>query len=177
MTVEAMSFRQFFGSVPAAVSIITTVGGDGAPRGFTCTALSAVSLDPPLLLICVDEKSSTLPALESTGAFVVNMVGSGGQDVARAFAGPPADRFTGVSWRPSTVAAQSPILDMIAHAYAECVVVRSICAGDHRILLGRVCSVDVLPRHPVVYQRGRYDVFGTDVDGAWSGGGEDRPHE
>ena len=63
MPVSPESFRELFGSFPAQVAIITAVGADGRPRGFTCTTTCAVSAAPPLLLICVDENSQTLPAI------------------------------------------------------------------------------------------------------------------
>jgi flavin-dependent trigonelline monooxygenase, reductase component len=153
--------RRLFGAIPAAVSIVTTVDSGGVPYGFTANTLSAVSLDPPLISVCVQKGSRTLKAIGASGAFAVNVLADGGQRAARLFASRAEHRFAKVRWSPSTVAGGAPLLEDVALAHAECVVERFIEAGDHWLVIGRLERVDVTARAPLLYQRG--------VFAAWSG--------
>jgi flavin reductase (NADH) len=129
-------FVEIMASYPAGVAVVTTLDGDGAPRGLTTTAVSSVSAEPPLLLVCVDLTSRTLPALRAGGTFVVNFLREGRSELARLFASKADDKFEHVRWRPS--AGGLPVLEADALAWAECVTVHEIEPGDHVILLGRV---------------------------------------
>lgn len=156
MATDAHGFRGFFGSFPTAVSVVTALDERGEPRGFTCNAISAVSVEPPLLLVCVQRGSHTLPALRATGAFVVNVLADGGQDLAGVFASRSDRKFEGVRWRPSEVAGGAPVLRDGILGHAECTVVRTVEAGDHLIFIGQVEATDVFPRRPVLYHRGDF---------------------
>ncbi|MHC3474079.1 flavin reductase family protein [Streptomyces sp. 7R007] len=159
MAVDAGRFRELFGSFPTSVSIVTTLDRTGEPRGFTCNAVSAVSVNPPLLLVCVDKGSRSLPALQHSGAFVVHVLADGGQDASERFAGKSADKFAGHAWRPSAVAGGAPVLSDIALGHAECTVVQRVEAGDHWILIGRVEAAEVFSRRPLLYHRRAYSVW------------------
>ncbi|MFF8618730.1 flavin reductase family protein [Streptomyces sp. NPDC015350] len=152
-------FRDIFGSFPTAVAIITAVDERGEPRGFTCNAVCSVSVTPPLLLISVDKRSQTLPALESSQAFVVNFLSASGQEASRVFAGKGQDKFAGVRWRSSEVSGGAPILSDVALAYAECRVVRTVEAGDHLLFIAQVEDGDTLAREPLLYCKGEYSVW------------------
>lgn len=156
---SANSFRSLFGAFPTAVSIVTTMDPTGMPYGFTCNSLSAVSLDPPLLSICVDNRSRTLRAIRSSRSFAVNVLADGGQRAAQLFAGRSDRRFDEVRWSPSAVAGGAPLLEDITLAYAECHVARTFKAGDHWLLIGRVRAVDVTSRSPLLYQKGLYTAW------------------
>ncbi|MFI1799633.1 flavin reductase family protein [Streptomyces sp. NPDC020379] len=156
MPVGPDTFRDFFGSCPAAVSVVTVRDADGEPRGFTCNTVCSVSVTPPLLLVCVDKKSQTLPSLEPGRGFVVNVLADGGQETAKTFATRTSRKFDAVSWHPSAAALGAPVLSDVALAHAECVVTSVIEAGDHWIVLGRVEEARVLPRRPVLYHRGAF---------------------
>ncbi|MGW3290688.1 flavin reductase family protein [Streptomyces sp. NPDC001002] len=138
---------------------MTTLDGGGAPQGFTCTAVTAVSVEPPLLLVCVGRQARTLPGLVASGVFVVNVLADGGQETARVFASRSDRKFAGVPWLPSVVAGGAPVLLEGVLARAECVVVRTVEAGDHRIVIGRVDTIEVLPGSPVLYQQGEFGVW------------------
>lgn len=157
-------FRSFFGSIPSAVAVVTAVDGDGVPQGFTCNALCAVSVDPPLLLVCADERSRTLPVLLAAGGFAVHLLADDGEELARVFASRSERKFDGVAWTPSEVAGGAPLLGYGVLATAECTLARALEAGDHRVLLGRMERVRVHPRRPVLYQRGVFT--------AWDGAAE-----
>ncbi|MFI1360483.1 flavin reductase family protein [Streptomyces sp. NPDC020898] len=166
MPVSPSQFREVFGSYPAQVAIITAVGADGQPRGFTCTTTCAVSATPPLLLICVDDNSQTLPAILTSRSFVVNILAAPGEQASRLFAGKAQDKFDHLEWRPSDSAGGAPILTDIVLAYAECRVVQSMTAGDHRIVVGQVEGSAVFPREPLLYGKGDYHAWPSTLGAA-----------
>jgi flavin reductase (DIM6/NTAB) family NADH-FMN oxidoreductase RutF len=133
--VDRETFVEIMASYPSGVAIVTTVDADGTPRGLTTTAVSSVSAEPPLLLVCVDRMSRTLPALRA-GRFVVNFLREGRAELARLFASKRDDKFEHVAWRRS--ASGMPILEDDALAWAECVTVHELTPGDHFVLLGQI---------------------------------------
>jgi flavin reductase (NADH) len=134
--VDRDTFVEIMASYPAGVAIVTTLEADGNPRGLTTTAVSSVSAEPPLLLVCVDLTSRTLPALRAGGRFVVNFLREGRSELARLFASKHDDKFDHVRWEAT--ASGMPFLPDDALAWAECVTVQELEAGDHVILLGQV---------------------------------------
>ncbi|MFJ2744438.1 flavin reductase family protein [Streptomyces sp. NPDC087440] len=152
-------FRALMGHHPGGVAVITTADPQGTPFGFTCTALCSLSLDPPQLLVCAGNNGSTLPVLAARGAFTVNFLHGTGRRAAEAFAGPAAERFRRVPWRPAPVTGL-PMLPEDAHATAECRVDRLVPAGDHTIVIGEVLHTvthaQAAERAPLLYGRRRY---------------------
>ncbi|MFE1174130.1 flavin reductase family protein [Streptomyces sp. NPDC058773] len=153
------AFRALMSSHPSGVAVITTADAEGTPYGFTCTALCSVSLDPPQLLVCAGNNGSTLPVLAARGAFTVNLLHGAGRRAAEAFAGPAAERFRTVPWRPAP-ATGLPALPQDAHATAECRVTRLTPAGDHTIVIGEVLSIQAhtpaAEEAPLLYGMRRY---------------------
>jgi flavin reductase (DIM6/NTAB) family NADH-FMN oxidoreductase RutF len=145
-------FVEIVASFPSGVAVVTTLHGD-EPRGLTTSALSSVSAQPPLILVCVDLTSRTLPALLERGTFVVNFLRSGRDALARRFASKSEDKFGGIAWRPSPEGL--PILHDDSVAWAECSTEEEIGAGDHVILLARVDAGEALRPHdvPLMYYR------------------------
>ncbi|MFD7535534.1 flavin reductase family protein [Streptomyces sp. NPDC059095] len=135
------AFRALMGCHPSGVAVITTADAQGTPYGFTCTALCSLSLDPPQLLVSAANTGSTLPVLTARGGFTVNFLHGTGRPAAEAFAGPAADRFRTVAWRPGSVLGL-PVLAQDAHASAECRVARLVPAGDHTIVIGEVLHTE-----------------------------------
>ncbi|MFK0231736.1 flavin reductase family protein [Streptomyces vinaceus] len=148
------TFRKVFGSFPTPVAIVTALGGDGEPAGFTCNAFSAVSAAPPLLLVCVGKGSRTLPAILASGSFGMNFVAHRGRDTARALAGKAERKFDGVAWRGGL--AGVPVLTEDAVAYAGCTLVQTVEAGDHLLLIGRIEESETFPGAAALYQRGEF---------------------
>jgi flavin reductase (DIM6/NTAB) family NADH-FMN oxidoreductase RutF len=155
--VDVQRFRAIMGSFPAGVVVVTAVDADGEPRGLTGTAMCSVSADPPLLLICVDRSSNTLPALRHSRAFVVNILSSDAEHISQRFASKDKRKFDGVPWRPSEIADGAPIVEEHCTAYAECRCVEEIEAGDHIVFIARVDGGDVMAGGaPLVFRRGIY---------------------
>ena len=161
MPVDRETFAEIMASFPSGVAIVTTLDETGAPKGLTTSAVASVSAEPPLLLVCVDFTSRTLPALRAGGRFLVNFMRAGTADVCRLFASKVEDKFAEVAWRAS--ASGMPLLHEDAIAWAECVTVQEVEAGDHVVLLGSVeAGAPAAPgEQPLVYYRRAW--------GAWAG--------
>ena len=154
MVISADEFRQALGHFATGVTIVTTSDGDGRPTGLTASAFTSVSLDPPLVLVCVDHKSQSYPALRERGRFAVNILHRGQQAVSRRFASTRLDKFDGVVFRMSAL--NLPLIDD-ALAQLECITVHTHVEGDHTIFVGRVERAHVGAGEPLVYYRGQYD--------------------
>jgi flavin reductase (DIM6/NTAB) family NADH-FMN oxidoreductase RutF len=153
MPVDCDTFRQVMSSFPTGVTVVTVAGLDGEPFGLTCNAFSAVSTDPPLLLVCVDRTSRTLPHLVGARSFVVNFLGEDAADAARLFASKDEGKFASVQWSRSDVADGAPILAGVS-AYAECTIRDTLELGDHVVFVGLVESGRVDPSvAPLIYHR------------------------
>jgi flavin reductase (DIM6/NTAB) family NADH-FMN oxidoreductase RutF len=121
---------------PAGVAVVTTLDADGTPRGLTTTAVTSVSLHPPLLLACVGRGSRTLPALRRARAFAVNVLDAGHAHVALRFGSKAEDKFAELAWTPGPDG--QPILHDHCIAWTECRTRSEVEAGDHMILIGEV---------------------------------------
>ena len=135
-TVDKASFFAIMGAFPTGVTVVTALDDNGEPRGLTSNAISSVSAEPPLVLVCVDKRSNTLPALRHSRRFVVNFLSNGRGDLSNLFASKAADKFADVAWRPAGNGMPWLHVDSLAHA--ECTTEQEIDAGDHVILIGRV---------------------------------------
>src|SRR6478609_3903628 len=84
--IDPIALRRAFGTFVTGVTVITTLDEDGTPRGMTANSFTSVSLDPPLLLVCVGKSASSFPAFTAAAAFAVNLLHEGQVDVSAAFA-------------------------------------------------------------------------------------------
>jgi flavin reductase (DIM6/NTAB) family NADH-FMN oxidoreductase RutF len=133
---DRATFFAVMGAFPTGVAVVTAMDATQEPRGLTTNALCSVSAEPPLMLVCVDKNSNTLPALRHSQKFVVNYLAASRGELANVFASKEPDKFAHVSWRPAQNGMPFLPADSIAHA--ECNVVQEIEAGDHFILIGQV---------------------------------------
>ena len=151
---DARRLRDAFGCFTTGVTVVTTMGPDGKPVGFTANSFASVSLDPPLALVCVDLAANSLPALEAAGVFVVNVLHAEQQQIARRFTTKGGDRFRGLAveaWRTG-----APVIAGCM-ANFECETHHAFDAGDHRVFVGRIVKVRMDPDHqPLVFLRGGY---------------------
>jgi len=145
--VDPAAFRTAISAFASGVTVITTEA-DGRPAGMTASAVSSLSLDPVLLLVCVNTRLTTHRAIERSRRFVVNVLGEGQQDLALHFAQAGRDKFDGIRLRDDH---DLPVLaDAIAHFV--CDLHEQFAGGDHSIFTGLVrdCAVDDW-RRPLVY--------------------------
>jgi flavin reductase (DIM6/NTAB) family NADH-FMN oxidoreductase RutF len=150
-------FREVMACFPTGVAVVTARDAGQRPRGLTISAFCPVSLDPPLVLVCVDKTSNTLPALQAAGGFTVNFLAGGREHLAVLYASKTAEKFEGIAWRPPATPEGGPILHQDCAAYAVCTTRQSIEAGDHWIFVGEVREGEVVPgRRPLLYHRKAY---------------------
>lgn len=157
-TLDVSAFREAMGSFPTGVTVVTVACDDGSMHGMTVNSFSSVSLDPMLVLVCLDETSRGLGLIERAGTFVVNVLSAGQQDVSRWFAsrhrpaGPAM--FDGVPVEPGVTG--GPVLVEAAAAF-DCRLRQSHRAGDHVIMLGEVVALVHRPQlEPLIFHAGTY---------------------
>ena len=153
MSIDEQEFRRVVSHFAAGVTVVTTCGVDGLPYGLTATAFTAVSLQPPLVLVCVDKRSESHPHFHASKVFAVNFLGAGHEEISRRFAVSGGDKFSGCAFRRGGTGA--PILDGVL-GHVECRTVTTVDAGDHTVFLGQVESASANEGHPLVYFRSHY---------------------
>jgi flavin reductase (DIM6/NTAB) family NADH-FMN oxidoreductase RutF len=157
-TIDVCAFRRAMGSFPTGVTVVTVTSGDGSMHGITVNSFSSVSLDPMLVLVCLNEASRAVGLIERARAFVVNVLSAGQQDVSRWFANPyrPAgsSMFDGVPFEPGITGC--PVI-VDAAASFDCRLRQSHRAGDHLIVLGEVVALVHRPQlEPLIFHAGSY---------------------
>jgi flavin reductase (DIM6/NTAB) family NADH-FMN oxidoreductase RutF len=151
--VDPARFRELLGHFATGVTVVTTRTPDGTPVGMTASAVAAVSLDPPLVLVCIDRRHDMHPALQAASHFVLNVLAADQQALSRRFAELDEDRFAGVAYRGS--ATGLPVLDGVLAAI-ECEKRDAVAAGDHTVFFGLVTGGHTAPGSPLVYYRSAY---------------------
>ena len=157
-TVDVSAFRKAMGSFPTGVTVVTVASNDGTMHGVTVNSFSSVSLDPMLVLVCLNGTSRAVDLIERAGAFVVNVLSAGQQDVSRWFANRrrPADSamFDGVPLEPGVTGC---LILAGAAAWFDCRLRQSNHAGDHLIVLGEVVALVHRPQlEPLIFHAGTY---------------------
>jgi flavin reductase (DIM6/NTAB) family NADH-FMN oxidoreductase RutF len=150
-------FRDVMASFPAGVAVVTAREAGRRPRGLTLSAFCPVSLDPPLVLVCVAKTSNTLAALKAAGGFTVNFLAGGREHLAVLYASKAEEKFEGIAWLPPATPEGGPILHEDSAAYAVCVTRQAVEAGDHWVFIGEVEEAATIPDHlPLLYHRRAY---------------------
>ena len=153
MAVDTDTFRSVMGRFATGVTVVTACDAEGRDHGMTVSAFSSVSLEPPLVLICVDHDATMHPVLRTAAYFGVNILSREQEAIARRFADRDADRFDGVGYaRGQTGVA---LLERVL-AHVECRVVDRHDAGDHTIIVGEVETAQAFADRPLLYYRGGY---------------------
>ena len=159
--VDQRRYRDTVGRFATGVTVITVNDGRVA-RGMTANAFSSLSLDPTLLLVCVDKNASAHPLLERAGAFAVNILAADQVDVSRAFSRKGVEDMAGVAHRLGQTGA--PLIENVV-AWFDCRVHERLEGGDHSIFIGRVVDLDI-PRpevDPLLFFAGGYRQIGGPV--------------
>ena len=150
---DVRALRHALGRFATGVTVVTTRCPSGKLVGLTANSFSSVSLDPPLILFCVHQRSRMLDTLRRTGQFVVNILAEHQKDLCRAFAGKETRQFGGDGVAHHAGLTGAPILSD-ALAYMECRVHRLDDGGDHQIVIGEVLGLDVLAEsNPLTFFR------------------------
>lgn len=148
-TFTSAEFRSVAGLFPTGVTVVTRRLPDGKPYGMTVSSFTTVSLDPPLILVCIDLSAHFLRNFQAGDAFLINVLAEEQQSLARRFADRrEEDRFSGLDWSPTWH--DVPLLDGIVASFA-CTLDRRVDAGDHAILIGAVHHVQQHSGKPLVW--------------------------
>jgi (E)-2-((N-methylformamido)methylene)succinate hydrolase len=146
--VDSWLYRTACGKFATGITIVTVVGQDGLPHGMTVNSFTSVSLDPPLVLVCIDRKAAILAKLEKAEFFGINVLAENQKDFSAQFARPGTDRFEAVPWFPGELGV--PLLGGVL-AYYECAVTEIVDAGDHRIFIAEVRRLQCFEGQPLLY--------------------------
>lgn len=153
MPVSSADFRSALSRFASGVTVVTTKDSDGKLFGITVSAFCSVSLDPPLVLICIEKTTGSHHAFEQSGRFTVNILASNESSVSDHFASLIEDKFAGVDHAVDEHGI--PILTG-SLATLQCSLFKALDGGDHSIFIGEVEHVIVRDADPLVYFRGSY---------------------
>jgi flavin reductase (DIM6/NTAB) family NADH-FMN oxidoreductase RutF len=157
MPVEIEDFRAAIGLLPTGVTVVTATGSKG-PAGATANAVASLSLDPMLMLACLDRGSRTLLAVQAANHFAVNVLSAEQESVASAFGSkaPVADKWAGIDWE------QRGGMPAISGAlvWVACELRDVIAGGDHVIVTGEVLDLQTRNGDPLLFHRGGYRPLG-----------------
>jgi flavin reductase (DIM6/NTAB) family NADH-FMN oxidoreductase RutF len=150
-------FRAAMGMLPTGVTVVAAAGPDG-PAGATANAVASLSIEPMLMLACLDRGSRTLLAVQAANRFGVSVLHAGQEPIARAFAtkAPVADKWQGVGWSERD---GIPAIDD-ALVFAACELRDVIAGGDHVIVTGEVTALETAAGDPLVFYEGEYRPLG-----------------
>jgi flavin reductase (DIM6/NTAB) family NADH-FMN oxidoreductase RutF len=155
MSIEKTDFRRTLGCFATGITVITTVDDDGGPVGLTANSFTSLSLDPPMVLFCLDRNIQSFEAFHDNRHFAVNILSAGQKDMSSRFAQSGAEKWSGVEFE--TWETGCPILDGCL-ANLECDIESIHEGGDHVIIIGEVkriaCAED--GSAPLIYFRGGY---------------------
>ena len=161
---KVFDYRSALGTFATGVTVITTMTGSGAPVGFTANSFCSVSLEPPLLLFCLDRGSYSFNHFEKTGHFAVNVLTELQEDVSAHFARPSEDKWRHVGYEICSVGC--PVF-ADALAVFECKTNAVHEGGDHIIVVGEVVRFShQADGDPLLYYRGRYARIAAEGDAA-----------
>jgi flavin reductase (DIM6/NTAB) family NADH-FMN oxidoreductase RutF len=152
-SVSSAEFRHACGRFATGVTVATVLDANRQPHGLTVSSFTSVSLDPPLISICLGHAVSLLDTFRAASFFGINILAAGQQPLSERFARKGLDRFEGVGW--TLGAHEVPLLED-ALAAIECEVERRIAVGDHDIFIGRMVAIQVREGEPLLHFAGAY---------------------
>jgi flavin reductase (DIM6/NTAB) family NADH-FMN oxidoreductase RutF len=157
--VSSEEFRHACGRFATGVAVASVVDERGAAHGLTVSSFTSVSLDPPLVLICLGHEVTMIEAFRRASYFGISILREDDRDVSRRFATKGLDKFDGIGWRRG----QSGVpLISCALATLECETHQRIVSGDHDILVGRVVATHVEDGAPLIHYASRYRKLALD---------------
>ena len=150
---DPATFRSVLGRFASGITVVTVRDESGKDFGMTVSAFCSLSLEPPLVLCCIDERTFIHKVLASAPQFAVNILSAAQESISRRFAEHVEDRFDGIGYTRGVTGAA--LLDG-ALAYIECDLVDCHRSGDHTIYIGEVIAASAHPERPLLYYRGGY---------------------
>jgi flavin reductase (DIM6/NTAB) family NADH-FMN oxidoreductase RutF len=156
--VDPVALRAAFGAFMTGVTVVTTHNSPGAPVGFTANSFTSVSLNPPLILVCIADSSQNIDVFRNADGYGVSILAESQEALSRRFAAPVDDRFEGVNWHAGPHGA--PIIDDVS-GWFDCRMHDQVQAGDHLIMIGEVKAFGATEERALGYARSGY--FRLDV--------------
>ena len=157
-TVDTAELRRALGAFATGVTIVTAVDRhSGEPVGFTANSFTSVSLDPPLVLVCLAHTAASYAMFCASEGFAVNVLTTEQEGVARTFAKRGAEKFANVAWHPGRLGA--PLLEGCLARF-DCAMHERFAAGDHDVLFGRVVDFACHDGRPLLYHGGNFAALG-----------------
>lgn len=150
---SADSLKAFNRQFITGVTVVTTTDEEGKPRGLAVNSYNSVSLDPPLVLVCVQKTSSTYPALFRSTHMGINIMSRNQRETIGVFASKAPDKFASLDWHPA--ANGSPLIDGSA-ASIEVEIKERFQALTHTVFIGRVRSAEATDDAPMIYKAGKF---------------------
>lgn len=151
--IDAVTFRQVMGSVCTPVAVVTAMDGE-RPHGTTVSAFMSLSLDPPMVLVALDQSSDLLRIVRRTRRFGVNILACGQESLALTFARKGHDKFDDVAWVEECGVPRLPD----AGGWLGCHATKLVRGGDHTLALGLVIAAGSIDAAPLTYHQ---RAFGT----------------
>ncbi|MFQ5382537.1 MAG: flavin reductase family protein [Dehalococcoidia bacterium] len=156
-------FRSALSRFASGVTVVTARSGDGTDVGFTASAFSSLSLDPPLVLVCLDRSAESFPVFEQAPSFAISILGADQEEAAVRFATRGADKFGGSVLEAGDATGLPLVAGAIAHL--ECAMHDQLEGGDHVILVGRVVRAASNGDRPLLYFNRAFGEFDAGGDG------------
>ncbi len=153
MAIDGRELRNAMGLFATGVTVITTKDATGKPFGLTANAFSSLSLDPPMLLICVDKGVDCYPCFEESKVFAVNFLSTAQEELSTRFATKGIEKFAGLSY---SLGELGVALLEGALAHFECTVAHAYEGGDHTIYVGEIQQLVTAPGDPLLFYQGKY---------------------
>jgi flavin reductase (DIM6/NTAB) family NADH-FMN oxidoreductase RutF len=151
--VTSAEFRHACGRFATGITIASVLDANGAPHGLTVSSFASVSLDPPLILICLGHDVSVIDHFRAANKFGINVLAEGQQDLSDRFARKGQDRFDGLEWYAGETGV--PLLTGVLAAL-ECRTCQRFTAGDHDIFVGEMLAAGVADGEPLIYFASQY---------------------
>ena len=155
---DKIEFRNAMGHFVSGVTVVTVLDGHGGIGGLTANAFSSLSLDPPLVLICVDALSQARVLIESEKAFAIHFLADDQEEIAISFAKRGPNKADGVKWALSGRRIPRLTEYMVA---LECQLENELEGGDHIIIVGRVLDISINEKNraPLTYYKGQINAL------------------
>lgn len=146
-------FRAALGSFASGVTVVTTKDADGNLHGLTVSAFSSVSMNPPLILVCIMKTTHSYHAFVESKSFVVNILSESQEEISNQFAFKHEDKFAGIDYdlNENGIAILKDCLVNL-----ECTLKHSYDGGDHTIFVGQIENATINEGNPLVYWKGNY---------------------
>ncbi|MCY0935323.1 flavin reductase family protein [Streptomyces sp. H34-S4] len=152
--VDPAAFREVLGAFASGITVVAALADDGRPAGLACQSFASLSLDPPLVLLCVGKGSSSWPKVRAAGRFGVSILAEEQRTVCEALGRRGEDKFAGIDWELS---AHGAVRVTGALATVDCALEEVHEAGDHYLVTARVLELDARDGgSPLLYYRSDY---------------------